>query len=198
MLVAAGTGQLAFASIDGTTHVQRSYATSPLKLLNPRNHGSAAWVYSATYGGGLVGGDSIHLEVSVEKNARAFLSTQASTKVYRSPVGSSQTLHATVGENALLVVAPDPVVCFAASTYRQEQHFVLADGAGLVAVDWLSSGRLASGERWAFDSYQSRMTVRRGERRVFFDSLRLTSQDGPIANRMGRFNALLVAVMVGP
>lgn len=198
MLSSAGTGRLAFALTDGRTQVRQSYATSPLKLLNPRNHGSAAWVFSSTYGGGLVGGDAVNLQVTLERGARAYLSTQASTKVFRSSVGASQTLHASVGEDALLVVAPDPVVCFAASTYCQEQHFALDRGAGLVAIDWLSSGRLASGERWAFESYRSRMTIGRSGRRLFYDSLRLATEDGPIADRMDRFNVLLVAAIIGP
>ena len=41
---------------------------------------------------------------------------------------------------------PDPVICFASSTYRQTQRFDLAESASLVLLDWMSSGRRESGE----------------------------------------------------
>ena len=113
----------------------------------------------ATYGGGLVDGDAMRLEISVGPGAMAMLSTQASTKVYRSAGGSSSELDARVAPGALLAVLPDPVVCFAASAYRQSQRLRLDRGAGLVLVDWLSSGRRATGDRWQSTEYTSRIAV---------------------------------------
>ena len=72
------------------------------------------------FGGGLVGGDDIQLRADVTAGARALLTTQASTKVYRSERRSRQSLTATVGANALLAVVPDPIVCFAARRLRAE------------------------------------------------------------------------------
>lgn len=195
---APGTGALAFARIGPRTVLQRAFATSPLKLLHPRNHGPAAWVYLASYGGGLVGGDAVRLDIDVGPGAVALVSTQASTKVYRSTLGASQQLHARVADEGLLVVAPDPVVCFAGSTFAQEQEFQLSAGAGLVLVDWLNAGRHASGERWAFDRYSSRTIIWRDGRQILYDALRLTPREGALADRMGRFNTLLVAALVGP
>src|SRR6266508_3728405 len=103
----------------GRSLVHGAYATSPLRLLTPSNHGRAAWVYTSSYGGGLVDGDRIAIDVDVTSGATAFVSTQASTKVYRSPNGTTATLHGRVGPGALLVMAPDPVVCFADARYRQ-------------------------------------------------------------------------------
>jgi len=177
--------------------VCRAYATSPLRLLTPANHGHAAWIYTSSYGGGLVDGDRIALDVEVGDEAAAFISTQASTKVYRSPRGTSAELHARVGCDGLLVVAPDPVVCFAASSYRQVQRFDLARGAALVAVDWMSSGRRAAGERWVFREYVAQLTVRLEERLVVHDVLALRAEDGNLADRMGRFEVIAIAVLIG-
>ena len=55
--------------VRGVTVLTRASATSPLKLLNPRNAGASAWVYAATYGGGLVGGDSLSMRVEVGPRA---------------------------------------------------------------------------------------------------------------------------------
>lgn len=177
--------------------VIRARATSPLKLLTPRNHGAAAWVYSANYGGGLVGGDTLRLAVEVGPGAMALLTTQASTKVYRSHQGTSADLDAVVEDEGTLVVWPDPVVCFAGSTCSQTQRFDLRRGAGLVVVDWFSSGRHAAGERWAFDRYSSRIAIGIDGRLVLYDALALSAADGELPARMGRFDVVATVAITG-
>ena len=149
--------------------VSRAFASSPLRLLTPSNHGNAAWVFTSTYGGGLVGGDAVHLRIDVADGATALLQTQASTKVYRSPRGASSSMDACVGEGGRLLMLPDPTVCFAGSGFQQAQHVDLDATASLVLMDWMTSGRRAFGERWAFDRYESRLTVRRDGRVVLGD-----------------------------
>jgi urease accessory protein len=185
-----------------TRHLERSvvngaYATSPLRLLTPANHGRAAWIFTSSYGGGLVDGDRVCLDVEVCEGAAAFVSTQASTKVYRSPQGTGATLSARIAPDGLLVVAPDPVVCFAGSRYRQAQRFELAGSATLVAIDWLSSGRRAFGERWMFDAYETTLVIRRAGRLLVHDALALRAADGSLVERLGRFDVLALVTMVG-
>jgi urease accessory protein len=194
---AAGRGRLRVARSGARSLVCEAYASSPLKLLTPRNHGRAAWVYTSSYGGGLVDGDEIAVEVTVGPGATAFLSTQASTKVYRSPRGTRADLSADVAAGGLLVLAPDPVVCFAGSRYRQTQQINLADDGALVLIDWLTSGRRAFGERWAFEEYLSRIVIRVGGRLLVHDALALRACDGDLAARLGRFNVLAVAMVIG-
>ena len=180
--------------------VTRAVAVSPLRLLTPRNHGCGAWIYAATYGGGLVDGDAVRLAVAVGEHATAMLSTQASTKVYRSSQrqGTSYDLDALVSAGALLAVLPDPVICFAASRYRQQQRIHLEGGASLIFMDWLSAGRRASGERWQFESYSSRLEIRQDDRLRLLDSTVLDGSDERLEARMGRFNILCSIVLAGP
>jgi urease accessory protein len=168
-----------------------------LRVLTPGNAGHAAWVYTSSFGGGLVDGDHLALDIEVRTGAAAFISTQASTKVYRSTRGASAELHARIAPDACLVLAPDPVVCFAASRYRQMQQFELAAGASLVLVDWLSSGRHVSGERWAFEEYHSRIRVRQDGRLIVHDAVALRASDGNLVARLGRWNILGVVMLLG-
>lgn len=193
-----GSGKLAFACVNGRTVVRRAFATSPLRLLMPRNHGDAAWVFTSTFGGGLVGGDRTHLEVDVGASAKAVLLTQASTKVYRSPRNARQELRARVGQAGLLAVLPDPVSCFASSQFTQRQVYELAADANLVVVDGLTAGRWAAGERWKGGRFLSRIAIRRDTRPLLDEALLLDPADGEIAERMGRFNVLAMAVLTGP
>ena len=193
----AGRGRFTVERARGRSVVSRAFATSPLRLLTPRNHGHAAWIYTSSHGGGLVDGDDIAVRASIGAGATAFLSTQSATKVYRSPRGTRATLEADVGENALLVVAPDAVICFAGSRYRQTQRVTLGAGSGLVLLDWVTSGRRESGERWAFDEYVSRTVVRLEERLVVHDALALRASDGRMAARFGAYDVLAAAILVG-
>ena len=193
-----GFGSLRVERIGTRSLVTRAFASSPLRLLTPRNHGGAAWVYTSTYGGGLVDGDSLQMEVDVGPHASALIATQAATKVYKSPRGTTVRCDYTVRAGGLLVLAPDPVVCFAGAAYRQAQRFELDETAGLVAIDWFSSGRHAAGERWKFARYESRLHVRRGGELMMIDAVTLDGADGDPGERMGRFEVMLTAAVIGP
>lgn len=195
--VIAGRGQLRIVRVGARSVADRVFATSPLRLLTPRNHGRAAWIYTSTYGGGLVDGDRIHIDIDVDVGAAAFLATQASTKVYRSRGGTISETAARIGAGALLVSVPDPVVCYAASNYRQVQRFDVDVEGSLVFVDWVTSGRHTTGERWAFASYESALIVSVGGKCVIHDAIALRQHDGDIAARLGRFDVLATMAIVG-
>src|SRR5262249_42225773 len=92
---------------------------------------------------------------------------------------------------------PDPVVCFAGARYEQTQHFDLVDDGSIVLMDSFSSGRRAFGERWAFEEYVSRISIRRNGRLHVYDAVALRSADGDLASRMGRFDVLGLIAFVG-
>jgi urease accessory protein len=180
------------------SRVTRASASSPLRLLVPRNHGDAAWVYTSTFGGGLVDGDALRMDVRIGPQASVFIGTQAATKVYRSLRGTSHELTATVERDGLLVIAPDPVVCFAEARYTQTQRIELEATAGLVLIDSFTSGRQAFGERWLFARYVSRLSIDRAGRPLVIDGVTLEPHHGELIARMRRFDAFCVVVIVGP
>jgi len=195
---AAGTAHLTFTRSGSRTVLTRAFATSPAKLVTTNARGTTCWVYVATLGGGLVGGDDIRVTARVTPGARALLTTQASTKVYRSLRPSSQHVTATVDERGLLAVVPDPIVCFRDADFSQTQRYDLAADASLVVVDWMTSGRHAAGERWLFSRYASRLDINRDARPLVFDAIVLEPDLDSIAERMGRFDVVLTAVLTGP
>lgn len=194
----AGSAHLTFARVGADTVLTHAFAASPAKLIETTRRGAACWVYAATLGGGFVGGDDIDLRAEVMAGSRALLTTQASTKVYRSLRPSRQHLTANIGAGALLAVVPDPIVCFTDAHFTQSQRYDLHADASLVMVDWMTSGRHAAGERWAFSRYESRFDIRRGTQRIFFDALVLEPGIDAVRDRMGGFDVLLTAVLTGP
>lgn len=195
---APGSVALDFRRASGRTVLARAFARSPARLLTPRNHGAAAWVFLASLGGGLLGADCIDVQLDVGADASALLGTQASTKVYRSSLGASQKIDARVGPGALLALVPDPVVCFRAARYRQDMRVELGADSSFVMLDGYTAGRSASGERWQFDAYAARTVVARGTARLFVDATRLDREAGALPGRMGEFDAVLSLFATGP
>jgi urease accessory protein len=193
-----GTGRLRFELVNGKTAVVESFAASPLKLIHPRHYGRAAWAVSSTYGGGLLGGDRIDLKLRLGAGTNAVLTTQASTKVYRSELAAEQMTECEIGPDAFFLGATDRIVCYAGSSLRQRQRYDLALGASLAVVDWLAAGRHETGETWQFDAYGNRLEVYAEGRMIFRDALNLTQNAGPLAERMGRFTSLATVLLMGP
>jgi urease accessory protein len=195
---APGRAILAFERARRNTVIRTAFATSPVRILAPNNHGSAAWAFLASFGGGLVDGDRLDVDIEVAPCASALLGTQGFTKVYRSPHGCSQRLVARVADAATLTVVPDPVVCFAGARYTQRIAVDLARDASVLLLEGYTCGRSARGVRWQFSHYASRTTILRGGARVLVDATRLDPADGPVAERMGRFDVVLSLVAIGP
>ncbi|MBO2011506.1 urease accessory protein UreD [Hymenobacter negativus] len=162
---------LEVAEVRGRSRLVACKNIQPLKLLQPASHGRAVHVVLSSYGGGMVAGDIIRLRITVQADGRLILSTQASTKIFRSIDGSVAEQH-TVGElseNALAVIFPDPVVLQAESRYRQVQEWHLQPTSLLFLVDWFHSGRMDQGEQFAFHALQSELRVRVAGRLVVLD-----------------------------
>ena len=193
-----GSARLAFERVGPRTVVRTALAHSPLRLLTPRNHGHAAWVYTSSLGGGLVDGDHLHVDLEVDPGASALLSSQGFTRVYRSPRGCRNELEARVGEGALLALVPDPTVCFTDARYTQRQDIQLAPGASLVLMDLVNAGRSANGERWACASFSSSLRVHQQGRALLDERWLLEPRHGHLPERLGRFDALGTVLLIGP
>ncbi|WOL12275.1 urease accessory protein D isoform X1 [Canna indica] len=199
-------GRVKVENVGGKSTVTRCFSCYPLKLILPNKAGSsksdAVWIYALSYGGGIVSGDRISLAISVGDGCTAILTTQASTKVYKSVDSkcSEQILEARVGRDALLAVIPDPVTCFATARYSQKQVFRLYADSSLVLVDWITSGRHESGERWEFDLYRSMNHIYLEEDQpLFIDSVLLDkTSDTSIAERMQGYQVMAMVVISGP
>ena len=168
---APGWSTLEVADVRGRSRLVTCKNLQPLKLLQPATPGRACHVVLSSYGGGLVAGDAIRLRVAVQAGAQLVLSTQASTRVFRSIDGAVAEQHTVgeLGENALAVVFPDPVVPQAASRYRQTQEWHLQPSALLLLVDWFHSGRMDQGERFAFTSFHSELRLHVAGRLLLLD-----------------------------
>ncbi|KAK7468765.1 hypothetical protein VKT23_003266 [Stygiomarasmius scandens] len=197
----AGGGRIVLSQHEGNAVFSELSSTYPLKLLSPRVHQRCvAIVYACSYGGGLVGGDQVHLSTEINQGAILVLLSQGSTKVFKTraeqrlasvpslfpkDVSSStatpnttQKMDFKVSSNAVLAVLPDPVTCFRSSSYTQIQTFHLAKDASAVVLDWITSGRRSLGEEWVFERYSSVNEIFVDEKRVARDVVVLEAETG--------------------
>lgn len=151
-----GQGQLTTVLLpNGHSHISSLTYQYPLKLIspprNPQQH-LAALVFLLSYGGGLVGGDTVSLAITVQPHAKLAIVTQGHTKIFKSAapdIVTRQTLHVRIQDGAALCLLPDPVQPFAESVYEQTQLFQLqGPRASLCLLDWVTQGRSARGEDW--------------------------------------------------
>jgi urease accessory protein len=188
--------QLAVARWRQRSVVTRARSVAPLRLLAPASPGPAAWVYQSSLGGGFVGRDAIALDVEVAAGARLFLTSQASSKVYRRAV-SRFRLDASIGDAGVLVAWPDPIACFAGAAFDQRQRFRIARSAGLIAVDAWTAGRIAHGECWAFDRLALRTELEIDGAPVLADAVVVSPGHGALGARMADARAFATIVIAG-
>ncbi len=120
-------------------------------------------IFLLTYGGGLVAGDTINLQVNLAQKTRLVLLTQGSTKIFKSPSGDitcAQLMTVNLADGSALCYLPDPVQPFEKSAFQQKQVYnMLGENGNLCVLDWVCEGRTARGEKWSFSTYASRNEV---------------------------------------
>ncbi|HVJ91672.1 MAG TPA: urease accessory protein UreD [Labilithrix sp.] len=190
----SGRGSIVARSIGGRTVLATARAETPLRLVRPTFPGTtAAAVCLVTFGGGLVNGDEVELDVTVEAGATLIVFTQSSTKVFRG--AARQALRAKV--EGTLVLLPDPVAAFASARFTQRIDIELTADGACVSMDGFTSGRAAFGERWAMSALDLRTNVSHDGRAIVSDALNLNASDGAIVARCGNFDAFATLIAVG-
>ncbi|MDQ3990405.1 MAG: urease accessory protein UreD, partial [Actinomycetota bacterium] len=157
-----GTCAVRLARHGAATVVVRRFATQPwgaVQATRPDASGMPE-VQLTNPGGGVLGGDHLDLEVTLEPAARATVCTQGATKVYRG-AQAVQLTRLSVASGAVLEYVPHHVIPFAGARWCQHTVIELAPDAGLLAWDACAAGRVARGERFAFDGLSARTAVLR-------------------------------------
>jgi urease accessory protein len=193
--------RLEAAYVGGRSRLVSCRSVAPLKLINPASGPAYCAAILSGYGGGVVQGDQVELEVECGASAAMFIGTQSFTKVYKSPRGllSSQRLKGRVAAGGLVAMLPDPVVPYADSAFTQEQHWHLQGDAILLVADGHTAGRAGRDPRFSYRHYASHIEVERGGKPLLVE--RYESVPGQLAptgvGAFGRFDASLNIFALG-
>ncbi len=146
-------------------------ATAPLRIVNPRVPGPGCHVLVSHYGGGLLEGDHVGLELCCCQGTKLNVGSVGNLQVYRSrSEGSSQHVRGVLEKDALAVFSPDTVVLHSDSVYKSFQEWHVHPDACLLVAELMTGGRLEAGEWFAFREYTSAMSVFVAQRLVLHDA----------------------------
>ena len=104
--------------------------------------------------GGLVGGDSLTIDMSLTEAAHALVTTPGATRFYRSTgAAATQTLRATLARGARLEWLPLETIAYSGCIARNALRFELAAGAEMIGWDVLALGLPASNQPFERGSF---------------------------------------------
>jgi len=153
-----GRLRLLFGRGGDRTVLRDSFSVVPMRTFQPfyPDASGAACCYIVNPTSGLVGGDRIESEITLEKDTHVLITSPSATKVYRSTGAYSESITSiTLGENAALEYLPRYVIPFAGSMYRQKTTVAMGAGASLILLDAFTTGRTARHEHLGFREYRS-------------------------------------------
>ncbi|MFZ5641918.1 MAG: urease accessory protein UreD [Bacillota bacterium] len=163
----------------GRTVIKDVYNRVPLKIAKPfylEPESGEIFLYQMNPSGGMVQGDDYRQEIELERGARAFLTTQSATKIYRTPDSSARQVNLfKVGEGALLEYFPDPVIPFAASRFFGETEVYLSRDSVAFLAEVVTPGRVKRNEVFHYEYYHSRTKVYWDGDLILWDNWRLVT-----------------------
>ena len=114
---------------------------------------------------GLLEGDHVDIDVSVERNAALILSNPTALRIHKMGKGKAiWNQHIRVAENAFLENNPEWLIPQAESRFEQRSRIDLAPGARLFFIEAIAPGRVAFGEDFAFHSFRNRFELYHGSK----------------------------------
>jgi urease accessory protein len=179
---ATGHIALSVGAAGGRTRRTRVHEDGSLRVRFPNTTHSALEAVIVNTAGGMAGGDSFGVSLSVGAGASLIVGTAAAEKIYRT-TGPAAEVAVTldVGDGARLAWLPQETILFDQARLSRRIDVDLAETASLVMAEALVFGRSAMGEAVEQGFLADRWRVRRGGRLVFAESARL---DGAIADKL--------------
>ena len=146
----------------GRSALREQSFRAPYHLSKPHEDEGALVVNVVNPTAGIFDGDELDLEARVEPEARLVLTAPSAARIYQSRTGRPavvrQTVHAAAGSFVELV--PEPLIPHAGAVYEQHTELRAEAGAQLLFFEWLSPGRVAGGEQFAYRRLDWRTDVR--------------------------------------
>ena len=168
------------------TELVHHYQKSPLQIMRPLyidpRRPDLPVVYLMSTGGGIVQADRLRLDIDCGADAAVLVTTQAATKVHRMDTDyATQLVDIDVGAAGLVEYLPAPTIPYGGSRFHQRTVVTADPSATVLIADTVAAGRLAHGERHAYDVYASDFELRRpGGAAVAVDTVRLEPARAPV------------------
>ncbi|WP_299488527.1 urease accessory protein UreD [Acaryochloris sp. IP29b_bin.137] len=144
------------------SQIERSYHQAPLNLQRPFYPEGSEVCHSVMMhtAGGMVGGDRLSIDVALQPQAHALLTTPSAAKAYRSNGREvQQTIQCQLAPNSVLEWLPLETIVFEQACYRQNFRVELGQDAIFAGWDMTRFGRSARGEQFMQGEWRSQMEI---------------------------------------
>jgi len=179
--------ELRFERRAAATRLVSNRHHGPLRLLRalPQDDGSCHAVIVHPPGG-LVGGDSLDVDLQLGPSSHLLCTTPGAQKWYRSahfPARSDTRV--SVGSGALLEWLPQPAIVYEGARVDQAVRFELAPGARMIGWECLVLGRAGMGERFTRGRLRQRLSLAIDERLAWIEQTCADAGDRLFASPLG-------------
>jgi urease accessory protein len=193
---ALAEARASFARVGARTEPYRLFETGGLRWRFPRSSNPCEAAIVNT-GGGVAGGDSYRLTLSLNEDAGVEATTPSAEKIYRSdgPAASIGT-RLVLAPRARLFWLPQETLMFDGARLERRLEVDMAGDAFLIVVESLVFGRLAMGESGIDASLNDSWRLRRDSKLVFADETRLAHAGAELDRRAAGAGARALSTIV--
>lgn len=148
---------------NGVTRPVREYVEVPFHLTRRLSHDPEPGLCTLcvqTPTGGVAQGDRHHTRIEAKNGTKAHVTAQSATKVQSMDANyAALSVDLEIESGAYLEYLPEPMILHEDTRCLQTTEVTLHDGGTFLFSDIVVPGRLARGERFAYDRYRSRFRV---------------------------------------
>jgi urease accessory protein len=173
------------------TFIKKLKTKSPIlvqkALYNDYTNPNKAHIYLMSSAGGMLQGDTLKIDIRAKDNTKAFVTTQAATKIYKAENRDCrQYINISVGKESFLEFLPKQIIPHKDSKFYQEVNISFDKSSTLIYSEIISAGRIAHGEKFDFDSIRMRLNCSDEDNKTLFSE----SSSFEPKNNKTKFNSL--------
>lgn len=177
--VAAG-----FKCVGGETRLADLRERGGYRVRFPATHAAHIEATQINTGGGVVGGDRLRFGFSAGPSTDVIVTTQAAERIYRTN-GPDSTIDVrlSLADGARLDWLPQETILFSGARLRRRFDIDIAGSSRLLLVESITFGRISSGEAMGEGALHDTWRVRRDNKLVFADAVRISGDISQLLDR---------------
>lgn len=177
----AGYTELILQKTPRRTGAKKSYTVGGAKI-SPAiylDDDTIPCYYLIQLGGGYIEGEYYENRLKLEEGSQAILTTQASSKIYKSENGipSKQYTNLQLEKNSKLEFINDSVILYKDAVYEQSTDIYLEEGVTLIYSDGITAGWSPDGKLFQYTSARVKTNLYLNGELIYLDNLKITPKD---------------------
>lgn len=176
---------------DGVPFISKQSFRAPVHLSKSHLDEGSVVLSIVNPTAGFFDGDRLEMDVTVAEDARLVLSIPSASRVYSTRSGKAAVCSQrfSVEKGASLEWMPEPFIPHAGARYLQRTRIDLHPEASLLFFDWISPGRVAMGEVFAYQSLRWELDLHQSGKLIARERYDLRPEDDSIEALRAKFPA---------